>query len=158
MKTLKISKGADPHLTKLRKFFWSSCYMLGKAESNDSRRRWMIEVNKDRSRLYRYCNKLRGKPETRQIEPDFTTKVCGMPCGVVVTDYSPNVPMMIFGEGYGDVYPPEAESIEFYLVDRKGYRARWLENKMTDEDVNNVQAEIRRYALRNQEIDVETSL
>lgn len=50
---------------------------------------------------------------------DLSTRVAGIPCGVVVQDF----------EKHHDGY-----EINFILVDRKGYRAGWLEDKMTEDD------------------------
>ena len=61
----------------------------------------------------------------------FQTKVCGIPCTVVVTLYRKAVPMRIYGSGMGDCDPPEPEEFEFQLLDRKGYPAPWLEKKLT---------------------------
>lgn len=62
---------------------------------------------------------------------EFQTKVCGIPCTVVVTLYRAAIPMRIYGSGFGDCDPPEPEEFEFHLLDRKGYPARWLERKLT---------------------------
>lgn len=58
----------------------------------------------------------------------YAVKVCGIPCHALVTDYH---------KGLDGSYwePPEPAEVEFKLYDRKGYRAVWLENKMTDEDL-----------------------
>ena len=61
----------------------------------------------------------------------FQTKVCGIPCTVVVTLYRKAVPMRIYGSGMGDCDPPEPEEFEFHLLDRRGYPAKWLEAKLT---------------------------
>ena len=65
---------------------------------------------------------------------EFQTKVCGIPCTVVVTLYRKAVPMRIYGSGMGDCDPPEPEEFEFHLLDRKGYSAQWLEVKLTPAD------------------------
>jgi len=62
---------------------------------------------------------------------EFQTKVCGIPCTVKVTLYHEAVPMRIYGSGFGDCDPPEPTEFEFQLLDRKGYPAKWLENKLT---------------------------
>ena len=62
----------------------------------------------------------------------FQSKVCGIPCIVEVTTYCKAQPMRIWGSGMGDCDPPEPEEFEFQLLDRKGYRAAWLEAKLTD--------------------------
>ena len=64
----------------------------------------------------------------------FSSRVAGIPCKVKVLSYSEELPMRITGWGYGDADPPEPEEFEFELLDRKGYPARWLENKLTEDD------------------------
>jgi hypothetical protein len=79
-----------------------------------------------------------SKRETADIE----TEVRGIPCGVVVDGYSAPRPAYIGnfpGAGFGDAEPPEPEEIEWHLVDRKGYRADWLAEKMTDSDCREVE-------------------
>ena len=62
----------------------------------------------------------------------FKTTVAGIPCQCEVLYYHPARPMKIFGSGKGDCEPPEPEEFEFQLLDRKGYPAPWLENKLTN--------------------------
>lgn len=57
----------------------------------------------------------------------FDTTVNGIPCQCKVLDYQPYLPMRITGTGYGDAIAPEDECFEFELLDRKGYRAKWLD-------------------------------
>lgn len=60
---------------------------------------------------------------------EFKSTVCGIPCTVLVTSYIPYDP----GRTYGppeQCYPPEGGEMEFELYDRKGYRAKWLEQKL----------------------------
>lgn len=64
----------------------------------------------------------------------FTTQIKGIPCICEVTRHFPYRPMRVYGSGMGDCTEPEYEYIEFDILDRKGYRARWLEAKMTKED------------------------
>ena len=59
----------------------------------------------------------------------FETRICGIPCQCEVLMYH-NDP----GRTYGppeNCYPPEFE-FEYQILDRKGYRAEWLERKITD--------------------------
>lgn len=64
----------------------------------------------------------------------FTTKVSGIPCQCRVYHYAPGVPMLVYGPGNGDALPPESEEFDYVLLDRKGYRAEWLEKKLTPQD------------------------
>jgi hypothetical protein len=59
--------------------------------------------------------------------PDMSTRVCSIPCGVVVTNY-------VEADKGSFHCPPSPEEFEFELYDRKGYRATWLERKMTEKD------------------------
>lgn len=64
----------------------------------------------------------------------FETKVQGIPCQCQVDHFTPGRPMKIYGTGLGDAHPPEYPEFQFTLLDRKGYQAHWLENKMSDND------------------------
>lgn len=76
---------------------------------------------------------------------EFYTKVCGIPCTVKVTTYHKAVPMRIWGSGMGDCDPPEPEEFEFQLFDRKGYRAAWLEAKLTDAVEHQIYEDFQQY-------------
>jgi hypothetical protein len=69
---------------------------------------------------------------TKQLPSDcFDFRVSGIPCIVCVTHYEPTVAANL--SGHPDNWsPPEWGEIEFELYDRKGYRAKWLEEKLTD--------------------------
>lgn len=72
---------------------------------------------------------------SKRETPDVETEVRGIPCGIVVDSYTPGRPGYIGkfpGAGFGDAEPPEPEEIEWHLVDRKGYRAHWLEERLTE--------------------------
>lgn len=67
----------------------------------------------------------------------FDTRVQGIPCEVKVTYYTPTVPALRFG--HPDRWMPEEPAeFEYELYDRKGYRAKWLERKVTDKDDDNI--------------------
>jgi len=66
----------------------------------------------------------------------FHTYVAGIPCQCLVYSYQESIPMRVTGTGYGDAEPPEPETFGFRLLDRKGYPARWLENKLTGGDTS----------------------
>lgn len=63
----------------------------------------------------------------------FNTQVNGIPCRCQVLYYEPPVPMRITGPGMGDADPPEGAVFDFQILDRKGYKAAWLEKYLTDE-------------------------
>lgn len=71
-------------------------------------------------------------PKYSRIYPDserqcYPVKVRGIPCYALVTSYH---------EGWDGSYwePPEPAEVEFDIYDRKGYRAGWLEAKMSDDE------------------------
>ena len=64
----------------------------------------------------------------------FNTKVGGIPCVCKVTYHTPYRPMRITGSGFGDCDPPEYEEFVFSILDRKGYKANWLEKKLIPSD------------------------
>lgn len=71
----------------------------------------------------------------------FDTRVAGIPCQVEVTFYSAGYPGSRYGNR-GEGIPPEPEEIEFRLLDRKGYRARWLEKKLDEHRTNDLMEQI----------------
>ncbi len=64
----------------------------------------------------------------------FPTYVAGIPCQCKVIHATRYVPMRVYGPGMADADPPEESEFDFELLDRKGYRAYWLETKLTDKD------------------------
>jgi len=77
------------------------------------------------------------------------TTIQGIPCHIEVTRYDPGAPMVITGSGFGDAEPPEPEEIEWRVLDRKGYRAQWLEDKMTEQDEREIDRELSEQAKQN---------
>jgi len=71
------------------------------------------------------------------------TTIQGIPCSVEV-EYSPAIKgMREKGTGL-PLEPDEPESYEIIQVfDRKGYKAKWLEDKITDEDVERINEELK---------------
>ena len=55
------------------------------------------------------------------------TRIQGIPCQVDVTHYEPYDP----GSWHE---PPSGGEIEVKVYDRRGYRAAWLERKLTEDD------------------------
>jgi len=89
--------------------------------------------NSAKKRLADICSNARGiKPPKRQTA-DYDLVVCGIPCGAVITSYSPAYPAKLNALPE-DCYPGEDAEVEFYIVDRRGYRAEWIMNKMSDRD------------------------
>ena len=69
---------------------------------------------------------------------DFESKVAGIPCKVRVTYYTPYVPA-----SYNS--PAEGGDFNFQILDKKGYRAKWLEAKVTERDVERLAVEYDEY-------------
>ena len=69
---------------------------------------------------------------------DFESKVAGIPCKVRVTYDTPYVPASYNG-------PAEGGDFEYELLDRKGYRAKWLEAKVTEADVERLEIKYEDY-------------
>ena len=63
----------------------------------------------------------------------FSTQVQGIPCQCQVTQFIPARPMK-FSRASGDFHPPEGCELTFQILDRKGYRARWLEDKIRPDE------------------------
>lgn len=61
----------------------------------------------------------------------FESHISGIPCQIKVTYYTPYVPANFD-------FPAEGGEFEFEVYDRKGYRAVWLENKITEEDEDRI--------------------
>lgn len=64
----------------------------------------------------------------------FDTQVGGIPCKCEVNHYSPHKLMRSYGTDPMNCDPPEPVKFEFSLLDSKGYAAKWLEKKLTDQD------------------------
>jgi len=65
----------------------------------------------------------------------FNDRVAGIPCQVEVVYYEPYDPGVTSGPPE-HCYPPEGGDFEVELYDRKGYRARWLEAKLTADELD----------------------
>lgn len=61
----------------------------------------------------------------------FTTRVNGIPCQCLVTNYAASIPMKVYGPGMGDASPPEPEEFDYEILDRRGRRANWLDKYIT---------------------------
>ena len=75
-----------------------------------------------------------------KYEADFETHVCGIPCGVVVERFIDVPPNPNSWDSPDDYYG--YIEIEWFLIDRKGYKANWLRNKMSKDDVDKLENEI----------------
>jgi len=61
----------------------------------------------------------------------FSSRIAGIPCGILVTWYSPGTNYLITS---ASLEPNDPEEFEFEVLDRKGYPAQWLADKLTDDD------------------------
>ena len=73
-------------------------------------------------------------------EADFSTTVCGIPCGVLIESFTHKAPDHTSWASPDDYYG--YTDCEWILLDRKGYTAEWLENKMSKNDVESLEIEI----------------
>ncbi len=80
----------------------------------------------------------------------FPTQVAGIPCQCEVTYYRRAEPMLVYGMGMGDCFPPEPEEFQFRLLDRKGYPAPWLEVKLNPDQEERIYEEFVRYSEQHQ--------
>jgi len=71
----------------------------------------------------------------------FSTRISGIPCQIRVQHLTQPQPMRIYGMGIEDVDPPEPGEFEFEVLDRKGYKAAWLTNKLQEDDINRLYEE-----------------
>lgn len=67
----------------------------------------------------------------------FDSRICGIPCQIKPTTYHREVAARTWGRS-DDWHPGEPEEFEFEVYDRKGYRAKWLEAKLTDRDYDRI--------------------
>lgn len=66
----------------------------------------------------------------------FQTRVNNIPCQCQVLEYSPAVPMHVYGTGMGDAHPPESAEFDFAILDSRGRKAPWLEKYLTPADTS----------------------
>lgn len=61
----------------------------------------------------------------------FDTQVHGIPCQCQVHQFIPYRPA---SGTSNEAHPPEEAEFSFILLDRKGYKAAWLEKYLKDDD------------------------
>lgn len=71
----------------------------------------------------------------------FPTYIAGIPCQCKVIYATPNIPMRVYGPGMDDANPPEGGDFDFEILDRKGYQAKWLGQKVTPKDIDRLYEE-----------------
>ena len=72
----------------------------------------------------------------------FNSHIQGIPCQIEITHYTPPERGFITCMSSEPLDPGE---LEWQVLDRKGYRARWLENKLTREDESRINDEADRF-------------
>jgi len=63
---------------------------------------------------------------------DIDTHIQGIPCGIVITHYRKQKPLGPRADSDLDCYG--YTDAEYTVLDRHGYRAEWLESKLTPDD------------------------
>lgn len=139
-KALEYSTDPESALNEMRRAVWAGRLALGRANRSKDRDRIsaaLRQLSKEKAKLRRIAYMIAGRDGPNQIiESDFDTTVCGIPCGIAIDSYTPYDP----GNGIDD--PGEPECWEYTIVDQGGYRAPWIERKMTAEDERILDEEI----------------
>lgn len=71
-------------------------------------------------------------------------RIAGIPCLIGVTDYEGYTPAYVSGPPE-NCYPSEGGTGDFEILDRRGYRAKWLERKLTAKEEDLIQEAIFEY-------------
>jgi hypothetical protein len=138
---MERSLPADHPLTEARAAYLYARSQIGYGNKHGGsiQRACMAQFGRAQGKLIRTIRAIEGRP-VMQYTPSFYTKVKGIPCGVVVTHYRP---AEYNNHGHPDYrLPDEPAEIEWFLVDRRGYKAHWLERNMQPKDVEAVCVEI----------------
>lgn len=72
----------------------------------------------------------------------FDTHVAGIPCQCEITYFEPVIPAYIEGAPE-NCTPEEGGAFEFNLLDRRGYKATWLEKKLSKSDESRLYEEFK---------------
>jgi len=72
----------------------------------------------------------------------FDSHIQGIPCQIEITRYTPPERKIVTRT---TIDPPDPGELEWQVLDRKGYRAQWLENKMTRDDELRIDNEAAQY-------------
>lgn len=100
----------------------------------------LARFNTARAALRHTARSIRqGRPVTpykspKWEAPHFPITVDGIPCGVVIDRYTPGSPAIIKMDLH-DCAPAEDAEVDWHLIDRKGYRAKWLESRADEEAI-----------------------
>jgi len=80
----------------------------------------------------------------RRYEAEIEHTVCGIPCIIAVIDYESYVPAYTSGLPE-DCYPAEGGCGSYDILDRRGYKAAWLERKVDAREEDQIQQAIYDY-------------
>ena len=90
------------------------------------------------------------RPAARKYAADFESQVRGIPCGVHVSHYSPDLPAIITADPASS-HPPEGGEFEAILLRPSGSPNNWLMDQATTQDWERIESEYRAHLedLRN---------
>lgn len=77
---------------------------------------------------------------SKRYYADLDSTVAGIPCGLKIDSCEVQEPMGPSADSDWDCYG--YSNIEFMVLDRRGYEANWLRNKITDDDTIRIKNEI----------------
>lgn len=78
-----------------------------------------------------------------KIQGEIDTTIQGIPCQILIGSYHKQKPLGTRADS--DVDARGYVEAEYTILDRKGYQAKWLERKMTQDDHENVTIAIADY-------------
>lgn len=85
-----------------------------------------------------------SSPSKRSYEAEIWYRLDGIPCIIAVTDYESYTPAYTSGPPE-HCYPAEGGCGEYEILDRRGYRAAWLERKVDAQAEEDIQQAIFNY-------------
>lgn len=93
-----------------------------------------------------------NRREKYPLTEDFWSCIQGIPCQIRITDYSPGCagdhPGMGPPMSYASIQAPEPEDWDYEVYDRKGYRARWLEDRISSADEDRITEDFHEHSER----------
>lgn len=72
---------------------------------------------------------------------EFNSTISGIPCIIRVIHYDKYIPASVSGLPE-ESYPAEGGTSDWIVLDRRGHRARWLEKKLTRNDLDRIDEEV----------------
>lgn len=123
MTTLKFSSNPDSYVNRARQLLHDGKQEFRRANKGTGcRSRAARMMNTARTQLRQV---LYGAKPAHYRHADFTTTIAGIPCGIAIDHYTPE---RINNRGHPDNREPDDPAeVEFTVLDRKGYPAKWLE-------------------------------